>query len=325
VLATPGGVLLVSLVRDNIFFARNLSASVPAATLLIGWVLTSTRRMPALALTAAALTVIGVGTVETLDGNVRGSHARAAARYVDAHALDRDAVLEAFVPTGSDPLALGVKIYFRRHHAYFRSDGDNLAAWRRAEQGGRVFLVYPNLGCFGRAARRAGPGGRYRLQAERVFGGAGVGIFSSDGAAVDPVRLMRHRGREAIALSSDSTIPVSPDAGLGFVDGITREHRRITVTGWAIDREQRDPANCILVFGGDRLLTLGITFVSRPDVGEQYGRAAVRSGFRLTAPVRGDQQAVLGRLRVFAAVAARVSELQLTEEAQSAIGAGPRP
>jgi hypothetical protein len=183
-LATPGGIALVSFGQHNILLPRSLAASLPAAVLLVGWLLTSPKRPAATVATAAALAVIAIGTVETLDGSVRGSHLREAARYIEEHSRPRDSVVHrTFYHRPPHPLADFLAAYLKGTGIpVFALDVNDSPAWQSAAEGGRVLFVYQPFTVFGRRLRlepQAGPGRCFRLESRKVISEAvTIGVYS---------------------------------------------------------------------------------------------------------------------------------------------------
>ena len=79
----------------------------------------------------------------------------------------------------------------------------------------------------------------------------------------------------------------------------------LTVAGWAVAGKDT-PAEKVVAFEGERFLGAAATTVERPDVAEQLGPAALKSGFSLVIPSAG----IYGNgVRVFAIAGSRASEL----------------
>ena len=98
-LATPVGLLVYSAVGTGIFAPRNLTASIPAACLVAGWLLA---RLPArAALAAGGLAGLGllIGVALSLAPSGRRPDMQGAAGLIDARASTRDAYIE--VPLSS--------------------------------------------------------------------------------------------------------------------------------------------------------------------------------------------------------------------------------
>ncbi len=172
--ATPCGMVAFSLGEHNILFARGLSASVPAAVILIGFVLA--RPPPALAvvLTGIAVGVLLVGTSRSLRDPPRDTGFREVAQYIDSHREAHDAV--AYVSLYYDPphpLAGFLTAYLKGERMPVRElNVNDEATWRFAAHGGRVFLVLQPIVVFGRPLRleeHAGPANCFALESKRVI------------------------------------------------------------------------------------------------------------------------------------------------------------
>jgi 4-amino-4-deoxy-L-arabinose transferase-like glycosyltransferase len=169
--ATPVGMILYSLRPDTSFLLeRNLSASVPAGALAVGWLLTSLRPRFAVPAVALVLAVLVVGATKAVDEDYRRSPYRQVARFLDREAGPGDSIANVtflYVDQGTR-----MEIYFKRKHRYFRGqDSEGRTAWAPAARGGSVFLIVPRIGPFGRLSRFSGPGDRYVLREEKVFPG----------------------------------------------------------------------------------------------------------------------------------------------------------
>src|SRR5581483_3920621 len=80
-------------------------------------------------------------------------------------------------------------------------------------------------------------------------------------------RLARSDGGEALHASDGRTFVVDRKASAGEVDRFVVSATGVTVGGWAVDWEHREPARAIVVFAGGRYLGRGRTGVGRRDVG----------------------------------------------------------
>jgi hypothetical protein len=113
---TPIGLLLYSLLRPDIWDARNLYASPPAVALLFGWLLTAapqrTRLLPAIAVIA----ILVFGTIKAISPRYRRPPFRTVAHLLDRVAPSRDpVVLVAFYLD----LDYDMGVEFRRPHRVF--------------------------------------------------------------------------------------------------------------------------------------------------------------------------------------------------------------
>jgi hypothetical protein len=171
-IATPTGVALYSVVRPHMSFllARNLSPSLPAVALLVGWLLASLGRRAAIPAVAVSLCVLGVGAAQMLEDDHRRPSYRDVARFIEARARPGDPVIDYSILQG--PLALPV--YFERSHPIFRSGETEDRAWKRGRRGARVFVIFPTPGAFEGVRRlgpRAGPGKQFVLVRQRRYPG----------------------------------------------------------------------------------------------------------------------------------------------------------
>jgi hypothetical protein len=163
--ATPIGLLGYSFVSGNdIYLARNLSASLPAAVLLVALLLTWSRGWVGIALSFSALSAVAVGTLKTLDSDTQRPAIKQAARYIDAHAKPGEPVVDVAYHPSSSPLGRRLQLYFERPHRVYQAGDDDQPAWRTAADGRRVFLVAERVGLFERIPRRLGPGRQFVLR-----------------------------------------------------------------------------------------------------------------------------------------------------------------
>ena len=152
-LATPLGLVVYSEVGTGIFAPRNLTASVPAACLVAGWLLA---RLPTrAALAAGGLIAAGllVGLVIGLGPSKQRPDFAAAASFIDARAGARDPYVEAQLYFSDAPeLHQGLRLNFDRRHpsfgAKYRREAGTLVrpvadrrAWLAAAAGRRLFVV----------------------------------------------------------------------------------------------------------------------------------------------------------------------------------------
>jgi hypothetical protein len=92
--ATPLGAALYSLVSDDLFFARNLTASWPGLALAAGAFLVAVPVPFRIASTALVLSAFALGAVKTLDPDVQRPDYRGAAEFVDRSAGPQDPVVD---------------------------------------------------------------------------------------------------------------------------------------------------------------------------------------------------------------------------------------
>jgi len=316
---TPAGVVLVSATGDhNILLARSLSASVPAAAVLVGWLLTSPRAPVAVALTTAALVAVGVGTVQTLDDPVRNVGFRSAARYIEARERPGDAVVfTSFYHHPPHPLAGFVSSYFDPGDLPVGAlEVNDRPAWRQAARtGGRVFFVLQPIVVFGRPLgleARAGPGRCFRLDSRESISDSpplSVGVYSVPAGERLCARLALLGGaveRTGTRLGGAGRqdryfgpwfgrrIPVL-GAPRGSVNGVSTEGRRIVVTGFLRKDPARKDADWVLVFLGRRLVAAGVPNSARADTLMRGGAPSEVIPFEVTG--RSPAPAAVGDLR----------------------------
>jgi mannosyltransferase len=136
-LATPVGVLLYSVLGPDIWDARSLYASVPAAALLLGALLWALPR-PVRALGAAAVLVTLVaGTITSITSTYARPPFRSAAAYLDTVAARGDPII--FYPTFVDT---EIAVHFKRPH---RVMGSSSRQWRAVAPGHSAYLVIDDL------------------------------------------------------------------------------------------------------------------------------------------------------------------------------------
>jgi hypothetical protein len=174
--ATPIGIGLLSLPPDHSFLLpRNMSASLPALAVLVGWLLTALRRPLAVAALALFLGALVCGTAAALDPDNRRAPYRAAAHWVDDRARAGDPVIQHFFLFDAGALGDVLRVNFARPHPLVRGGGPGeAAAWARGRRTGRVFVVLPLPRAFASVEpldRRSGPGDGFDLVAERRFAG----------------------------------------------------------------------------------------------------------------------------------------------------------
>jgi hypothetical protein len=158
-ISTPAGVALYSLVGENVYIPRNLSASLPAICLLLGAGLATLRKPLAAAGAAAVLVALAIGTATTLESGYGRPPYRHAAELVDARARSGDAVVEYplfanYAEAGtfsfersrshvSTLLGHHLDVHFERPHFFLQARGYERSVWDRAARRRRLFVVLP--------------------------------------------------------------------------------------------------------------------------------------------------------------------------------------
>jgi len=175
-LATPLGVLVYSLTQHDIFVSRFLSASMPAAALLTGWLLTSMRPGLVVATVLVALGATGIGTVKSFQDDYRRPPVEDAAQFIERQGRSADSVVALSVGLTSGPSPGDFSHAFRSgfhraHPPIYDAVPGASAGWARGARGGRVFLAFHAFGGLQRPPPRSGPGNRFQLQATRIYPG----------------------------------------------------------------------------------------------------------------------------------------------------------
>jgi mannosyltransferase len=171
-LATPVGVALYSLQPETSFMlARNMSPSLPALTLVVGWLVVALGRRTGPIAAVVLVGAIAIGALRLLDQDYHRPPLREAADFVAARAGPHDPVINYFT-------WLQAPDVFDAHLAprlpLSIPGEDDRIAWARARRTGRIFLVVPKTGPFGRLdrlGRAAGPGDRFDRVADRLYRG----------------------------------------------------------------------------------------------------------------------------------------------------------
>jgi hypothetical protein len=142
-LAAPAGLLLGGAVLGStVFLPRSLSASLPAALVALGGLLSVSR----LSLVAAAVVfaVLAVGSAQSLDRDARRPDFKGLARWVDREARPGEPVIVLSLASPDQAASRFLTRYLERPHPEgFLGYGDR-PLWRRAAaEHRRVFLVTP--------------------------------------------------------------------------------------------------------------------------------------------------------------------------------------
>jgi hypothetical protein len=168
-LATPVGVVLYSLVVDDLYAARNLWASLPATAVLAGAALT---RLPdrrvALAASLVAVAAMAVGTVRTLAPDVHRPDYEAAGRAVRAAATapGKVGIAELALAPTTPPLRTALAVQLPPRLAVVQSDLAGPCVWAAGTRLLAVTAAVP-----GPPPLPPAPAGT-RLVARRVYQGA---------------------------------------------------------------------------------------------------------------------------------------------------------
>jgi hypothetical protein len=143
--ATPVGLLLYSLVGTDLWLARNLYASAPAAALVLGTAIVALEARAAAAAVAVVLITLAIGTVRALSPSFRRPAFRTAAEQIDRRARPGDLMI--MFPSFVDQ-AVQVQL-----HATMRVVSSSPAVWRSVPPGHTAFAILDD-----QAAQRLGIG-----------------------------------------------------------------------------------------------------------------------------------------------------------------------
>jgi uncharacterized membrane protein len=130
-IATPVGLLLYSLLATDLWLARGLYASVPAAALLLGALLTALPRRLRIAAVTVVMATLIFGTVRAISPQWARPPYRAIASYLDRVARPRDPViLESFI-------WMDIPVHFHKPHVLSSSP----SGWRTVRHGGIAYVL----------------------------------------------------------------------------------------------------------------------------------------------------------------------------------------
>ncbi len=153
--------------------------------------------------------------------------------------------------------------------------------------------------------------GANRVEAFAVSGsGAATRLVSAGRAESLAARIERVDGGEALVGVGEREIPVEEGVADGYIDSVKADGDTVSVAGWATDAAHGQAAERVLLFSGDRLIQAGTLTGPREDLAAQYGQGVALAGFEFTGVDAGEARGGPGRLRVFAVVDGRASELR---------------
>jgi hypothetical protein len=115
---------------------------------------------------------------------------------------------------------------------------------------------------------------------------------------------------DAIRLSTGRRIALTPGAVQGARDQVAAAAGVLRLTGWALGRRERRPADAVFVMRGRRCLGVVSPNIQRGDLAADFGKEANASGFSFEIPVAdAESLAASPDLRLFGAVGNRATEL----------------
>jgi uncharacterized membrane protein len=135
-LASPVGVLLYSIVRTDIWDARNMWASIPAIALIVGWALAAIPGPGRRGVVAVFLGVLLGGTIRSFGETYTRPSYRSAAQFLDRVARPRDPIV---VYPSYLNLDYALPVMLRRAHVVVEGIPKR---WPAPPAGGAVFVVF---------------------------------------------------------------------------------------------------------------------------------------------------------------------------------------
>ncbi len=162
--ATPIGLLVYSLIGTDLWLPRGLSASLPAAALVVGTLLAALPRPLTILTVVLVLATLLLGTVRSFGPNYTRGPFRSIASYLDRVAGPR-APVQLFTVLG----APAISAQFHRQHLVVPS---LTRFWRLVPAGTDVYVVSDKLTLRAAGAGGPRPAGGFRLVGRRRYGGA---------------------------------------------------------------------------------------------------------------------------------------------------------
>ena len=138
-LATPVGLLLYSILRTDIWGARNLYASAPAGALVFAALLLAVPRRARVVTVAVTFGLLVFGTIRALSPRYARPQFRTAAQYIDAHARPGDPVV--MYPATLD-LTGAIPAEFSRPHRVIWGEPK---PWPSVPPGRTMYIVWDTL------------------------------------------------------------------------------------------------------------------------------------------------------------------------------------
>lgn len=177
-LASPVGVVLYQAVGTDIYAPRNMIASLPAACVALGALVMAPRGALRWASAGTVGLSLAIGAVQSLGTENRRTPWKEAARYIDAQAGPRDAVVQVDYfggtdPLGRKPLLRSLQIELKRPHRVVEQlRWNDRPSWLRAARGGeRVYATLTGLQTLDELPRAPELGPRLRLVERRDYDG----------------------------------------------------------------------------------------------------------------------------------------------------------
>jgi acyl-CoA synthetase (AMP-forming)/AMP-acid ligase II/pimeloyl-ACP methyl ester carboxylesterase/acyl carrier protein len=106
--------------------------------------------------------------------------------------------------------------------------------------------------------------------------------------------------RPSIVSSTGEEYPIDENTVQGYVETFTTDAEATRIGGWAVEHCQRQPAQVIAVFLGDRFLGYGASGTPRPDIAQQLSATSAQyAGFDFTFWGGGADGGAIERPRLF--------------------------
>jgi hypothetical protein len=290
-LGTPLVLLVNDVLGDDLIaYPRNMSAALPFAGVLLGWLVT--RPPPAVAAVAiAAVTVgIGIGAAKTLENRYQRPDSPAVAAAVDARLGEGGKVV--YYGHGFDAFILGdlLDLDYAQPHGSQGAVPEEEGSLRRAlERAGRRERSIPVVQ-FAHLSE-APPLSDWELVARRDYPGTEAIVLST----FVPLDAARYRG-----------LTVGRGVVEGALDGAAEADGGLQLSGWALTRDSR-PVDHVLAYVGTRLVAAGIPNLERPELADSRDLSDAEVGFAIEAPAM--TAAERARVRVIGTDGRRASVL----------------
>jgi Sulfatase len=153
--------------------------------------------------------------------------------------------------------------------------------------------------------------GRNRVEAFALSGsGAELRLASAGRAKSQAARLVKSGDGDALVGVGQRPIPVETGVADGYVDSVTPSGDTVSVAGWATDAAHERAAERVLLFAGTELVQAVTPAAQRSDLAKQFGPGVGTAGYEFTGVDADQVPGGASRLRVFAVVDGKASELR---------------
>lgn len=274
-LATPVSLLLYGLVSADLFvLPRNLSASLPFASLALGWALTPPRRDAMAGAIALAGVGISIGAARTLETRFHRPNLPAVAQMLDHRAEPDDLIIYYGVRLWPHYLrAHLVQNYERAHSARVALTPQQIRRGFEPRKGRRVLLVELHTDEGTRLPVVAG----WAPVEQRGFGGNPPIIVTLYWQIRPRSFIVTSQG---IRGDGGVVLPIRRGRLKGHVDGAETTADAVKLRGWVATAEDR-PAERVLAFVRRHLAAANWPDTERPDVARSLDTQPDDLGFWL--------------------------------------------